>query len=72
MPKPTPAQLIDFEKTHWVHDGAKEEAIRRVLGLTPARYYVLLARAVADLEGIRHDALWAARIRRRTERERAA
>ncbi|MGK9222088.1 MULTISPECIES: DUF3263 domain-containing protein [unclassified Microbacterium] len=72
MPTPTPAQLIDFEKAHWEHSGTKEEAIRRELGLTPPRYYVLLLRAVADLEGIRHDALWAARIRRRFDGSRAA
>jgi len=63
MPTPTPAQLIDFEKGHPAHSGARDELIRRELGITPPRYVVLLKRAVMSMEGIRHDALAAGRIR---------
>lgn len=75
MPTPTPAQLIDFESAHPTHSGARDELIRRELGITPARYVVLLKRAVVSMEGIRHDPLAAGRIRAtfdRDERRRLA
>ena len=57
--------LLDFERTHPRHNGFKEEAIRRDLGLTPARYYVLLGRAAMSAEGMAHDAVTARRVRER-------
>ena len=48
---PTPAQLLEFENTWPAHDGHKEEAIRRDLRLTPARYYALLHRAAESIDG---------------------
>lgn len=60
----TPAQLLDFEATHTRHDGTKEDAIR-ALGLTPARYYVLVQRAAESVEGIAHDPITARRVRER-------
>lgn len=59
---PTPADLLDFEHAHPRHNGAKEEAIRRELGLTPARYYVLLTRAARSREGWEHDPFTAQRV----------
>lgn len=58
----TPAQLLDLEHDHPIHDGAKEEAIRRH-GLTPARYYVLLNRAANSHDGMKHDPITARRVR---------
>ncbi len=60
-----PDVLIDFERAHPRHTGAKEEAIIRDLGLTPARYYQLLHRAAASLEGQAHDAITAHWVLRR-------
>ncbi|GAA4762802.1 DUF3263 domain-containing protein [Microbacterium gilvum] len=72
MPIPSPEQLIDFEREHWTTSpGTKEELVRHELGIPLARHYQLLARAVGDERGIRHDPLWAARIRRRMS-DRAA
>lgn len=60
----TLAELLDFERSHPRHSHAKELAIR-ARGLTPARYYQLLARAAASREGLAHDAITAHRVMRR-------
>ena len=67
--------LLDFESRFDGHGAAKEEAIRRELGLSPARYYQLLERAIDQPEAAAHDALLVHRLRRLRERraaERAA
>ena len=58
-----PETLLAFERAHPRHDGTKEEIIRAELGLTPARYYVLLARAARSVEGMRADPITARRVR---------
>lgn len=55
--------LLDFERAWPRHTGRKEIAIRE-RGLTPARYYVLLRRAAASLEGQQHDGITAHRVLR--------
>lgn len=57
-------ELLDFERAWPRHSHAKENAIRD-RGLTPARYYQLLRRAAASLEGQAHDGLTAHRVIRR-------
>ncbi|WP_249353716.1 DUF3263 domain-containing protein [Microbacterium sp. 2FI] len=57
--------MLDFEQAWPRHSGAKEEAIIRQLGMKPARYYQLLRRAAASMEGQAHDALTAHRVLRR-------
>lgn len=59
-----PDALLDFERAHPRHTGAKEEAIIRDLGLKPTRYYKLLHRAAGTLEGLAHDPFAARRILR--------
>ena len=56
-------ELLDFERAWPRHSGAKENAIIE-RGLTPARYYVLLHRAAASLDGQSHDAMTAHRVLR--------
>ena len=68
MPTPLPAALLDFERTHPRHSGRKEEAIRRDLGITPARYYVLLARVAESGVGMAADPMTARRVRQRGSR----
>lgn len=63
-----PETLLAFERAHPRHDGAKEETIRVELGLTPARYYVLLGRAARSLEGMASDPMTARRVRMRQPR----
>jgi hypothetical protein len=60
-----PDALLDFERAWPRHSGAKENAIVDHLGLKPARYYQLLGRAAASLEGQEHDAVTAHRVIRR-------
>lgn len=64
----TSGELLDFERAWPRHSGAKEGTIIRELGLKPARYYQLLHRAAASLEGQAHDAITAHRVVRRYER----
>lgn len=63
--------LLDFENVWMRHAGAKEEAIRAELGLSPARYYQLLGRLIDSAEAQAHDPLLVGRLRRlRDERGR--
>ena len=41
-------EILAFERRWWQHAGAKEEAIRRELGLRPADYYQTLSRLLDD------------------------
>jgi hypothetical protein len=61
----TPSDLLAFERSHPRHDGTKEETIRAELGVTPARYYVLLGRAARSLEGKAADPITARSVRGR-------
>ncbi|GEK87225.1 DUF3263 domain-containing protein [Microbacterium aerolatum] len=46
------------------HGGAKEEAIRTKLGMSPARYYQLLWRLIDTEQALEHDPLLVLRLRR--------
>ena len=50
------------------HGGAKEEVIRRTLGMSPARYYQLLERLIDTEQALEHDPLLIRRLRRLRER----
>lgn len=65
-----PARLLAFEHAHPRHNGTKEETIRATLGITPARYYVLLGRAARSVEGIAADPITARRVRERSNAQR--
>jgi hypothetical protein len=61
--------LLDFEARWWAaqwrrHAGAKEEAVRAELGLSPARYYQLLGRLIDTTEAQEHDPMLVKRLRR--------
>lgn len=56
--------VLDFESRWEGHGAAKEEAIRRELALTPARYYQLLERVIDAPDAVRHDAMLVHRLRR--------
>lgn len=69
-------EILAFERRWWQHAGAKEEAIRRELGLRPADYYQALSRLLDDPAALDADPalisqlrrLRATRHRRRTSR----
>lgn len=64
--------ILQFEGAWRRHGGAKEEAIRAQLGLSPARYYQLLGRLIDTTEAQQHDPMLVKRLRRlRDERARA-
>ena len=54
------------------HAGAKEEAIRSELGLSPARYYQLLGRLIDTAEAQAHDPMLVKRLRRLRDARTAA
>lgn len=67
--------LLDFERDWPQHRGHKLAAIHERFGISPARYYQLLARLVAEPAALAYDPLTVRRIRRRRaalERRRAA
>ncbi|MGO1628917.1 MULTISPECIES: DUF3263 domain-containing protein [unclassified Microbacterium] len=56
--------ILAFEAQWYRHAGAKEEAVRAELGLTPARYYQLLGRLIDTADALEHDPLLVKRLRR--------
>ncbi|MDF2991478.1 MAG: hypothetical protein K0S37_1992 [Microbacterium sp.] len=58
------ADLLAFEARWGNHTGGKEEAIRRELGETPARYYQLLGRIIDTREALEFDPMLVGRLRR--------
>jgi hypothetical protein len=64
--------ILAFESEWRRHAGAKEEAIRAELGISPARYYQLLGRLIDTAEAQAHDPMLVKRLRRlRDERAQA-
>ncbi|GAA4782145.1 DUF3263 domain-containing protein [Microbacterium gilvum] len=56
--------ILAFEAEWPWHGGAKEEAIRSRLGLSPARYYQLLGRIIDTEAALAADPLLVRRLRR--------
>lgn len=65
-------ELLAFEGAHPRHSGWKEEAIRARFEVPPARYYLLLDRAIDTREALQVDPLLTHRLRRLREARRAA
>ena len=76
-PKPMPARrqsagplgerersVLAFERRFWRHAGAKEEAIRRELGVAPTAYYQLLSQLIDDPAAIAYDPMLVKRLQR--------
>lgn len=60
--------LLRFEDDHPRWDGAKEEAVRRRFGLTPARYTQRVLRLVRTPEGVAAFPMLAHRLERQQAR----
>lgn len=56
--------VLDFEARWQRHSGAKEEALRAELGMTPARYYQVLGRLIDSADAVAHDPVLVHRLRR--------
>jgi hypothetical protein len=64
--------ILDFERTWWSEPGPKGAAIQARLGLSPARYYQLLAELIGSAEAKAYDPLVVRRLRKqRSSRRRA-
>lgn len=65
-PEPTDEQLLTFEAAHspGAYTGLKDEAIRKDLGIRPARYYQLLGRLIWLEEALAIDPMLTNRLRR--------
>jgi hypothetical protein len=59
--------ILAFEAEWRRHVGAKEEAIRDDLGISPARYYQLLGRLIETADAQEHDPMLVKRLRRLRE-----
>ena len=64
--------ILDFERGWQQHVGAKEEAIRAELGLTPTRYYQLLGRVIDNGDALAYDPMLVKRLRRMGDVREAA
>ena len=64
--------ILQFERSWWQLDGSKEAAIREQLGLSPTRYYQLLAGLLDSDEALAFDPLLVRRLRRLRDRRRRA
>ena len=64
--------MLDFERTWWSEPGPKGAAIQARIGLSPARYYRLLADLIGSAEAEAYDPLVVRRLRKlRSNRRRA-
>lgn len=59
--------LLDFERDWREHEGRKGEAVRERFGISQARYYQLLNRAISSPAAVDYDPLLVLRLRRRRE-----
>ena len=64
--------ILDLERMWWREFRSKEHAIRTLLGLSPARYYQLVAALVDRAEAEAYDPLVVRRLRRLRARRRRA
>ena len=64
--------LLQFEDTHPRNDGAKHEAVRRQLGLTPVRRQQRLLRAIRSPEAVACYPQTVHRVERRRDAAAAA
>jgi uncharacterized protein DUF3263 len=64
--------ILDFERTWWSLAGPKEQAIRELFELSPARYYQLLSELIDSGDAMAYDPLVVRRLRRLRDRRRRA
>jgi hypothetical protein len=64
--------ILDLERTWWSQPGPKAAAIHARIGLSPARYYELLAALIGSADAAAYDPLVVRRLRKmRANRRRA-
>ena len=63
-------EILDFEASWWTRPGAKAEAVRVQLGMSPTLYYRRLAALVDNEEAVVHAPMVVHRLRRRRDERR--
>ena len=64
--------ILAFERQWWKYAGAKEQAIRELFDMSPARYYQVLNALLDDPAALANDPMLVKRLRRmRSERQRS-
>lgn len=66
------ARILNFEERAPKSLGAKEDAIRKHLGISPVRYYQRLNQLIEDPTAIAEKPMLTARLRRLRDRRQAA
>jgi hypothetical protein len=64
--------MLDLERTWWSQPGSKAAAIQSRIGLSPARYYQLLAELIGSAEAEAYDPLVVRRLRKSQRNRRRA
>ena len=68
----TPSDILAFERNNPTHTPAKAGRIRRHLGISEVRYYMLLTRAARSTEGMTVHPVTARMVRERESRRARA
>lgn len=63
--------ILDFERRRWLHQGAKDTAVREAFGLSPWRYQQELQALLDRPEALPHAPQLVNRLRRLREQRRA-
>lgn len=63
--------ILDMEKQWWRYAGAKQQAIRDQLGLSPTRYYQILNALLDDPGALRAEPVVIRRLQRQRQAHRA-
>lgn len=64
--------ILAFEKQWWRYEGAKQQAIREQLNLSPTRYYQLLNGLLDDPAALSAEPVVVRRLQRQRQSRRAA
>ena len=62
--------ILDFERTWWSQPAPKPPVIQARIGLSPARYYQLLAALIGSADAAAYDPLVVRRLRKMREANR--
>lgn len=65
-------KILDFEHQWWKHQGAKEQAVHDLFGLSATRYYQVLNALIDRPEALVHDPMLVKRLRRLRATRQAA
>ncbi|GAA0997853.1 DUF3263 domain-containing protein [Subtercola frigoramans] len=65
-------RILEFERVWWQHSGAKEQAVRDEFGLSPTRYYQIVAALTDSSAALTFDPMLIKRLQRVRDTRMAA